>query len=106
LADWKLNIGQVLSNMSAFQNDNLVLRYGYIMQTITVDVTHRTTGLQTRPGTWNPSAVVTTFRSERKIRQRATPYGFGLDPKNFSESQWAILGALGMTMAPKILRTY
>jgi len=104
LVDWISDVGSIAKVASAFQKDGLVLRYGYVMCESETTVTYRATGLQTPTGVWNPGAVVTTFRSTRKERIRATPYGFGLNPASFTAGQWSILGALGMTKAPRILR--
>jgi hypothetical protein len=107
LGGWFSDIGQVINSASNFSNDNLVLRYGYLMTEYT---TRRelvqTGGLMNLTGTSYPSvpfecSAVYTTRS--KERFRATPYGFGADTSKFSDFQWSILGALGLTKAPHIL---
>jgi len=40
----------------------------------------------------------------KKERAKATPYGFGVDPATFSEWQWSILAALGLTLGPHKMR--
>lgn len=95
-ADWVSNIGDVMTNISAFQNDGLVMPYGYIMQQVTLEDEYHHHGAVTRYG----SHVIDTrqkFTTVVKFRKKATPYGFGLDPFGFSGRQWAILGALGLT---------
>ncbi len=104
LADWYVDIGSIISNASAFQQDKLVLRYGYLMQTSITDVVYRHADIPSPKGMWTPGSVVETFRYTRKERIRATPYGFGLSTAAFTPQKWAILGALGMTKAPGILR--
>lgn len=104
LIDWFGNLGTVLSNAEAFANDSLVLRYGYVMHEI-----HATRILTSEPvpvNTWNgrSAPILETYESVSKRRIRASPYGFGLDVESLSPSQWAILGALGMTKSPRILR--
>lgn len=96
-ADWVVNVGDVLSNISALSQDSLVIARAYIMCHST-----RETQLCTR----TPEGIVTqTFGTEYKIRRKATPYGFGLTPGAFSNRQWAILGALGITQgAPAFLK--
>jgi len=47
--------------------------------------------------------ISTSFRTTRKQRFRANPYGFARNPNSFSGKQWAILGALGLTKAPRRL---
>lgn len=106
LLDWYADIGSIISNASALQQDNLVMRYGYLMQTSITEVVYRHTDIPSLHGGWTPGAVVNTFRTTRKERIRATPYGFGLDTDLFTGSQWAILAALGMTKAPKTLRQF
>jgi len=95
-ADWKTNAGDVISNISAFSRDGLVLRWGYIMMDYTV------TDIHTRTVRFHNGAGVTSvqrFETRLKKRLKATPYGFGLDPdwKDFSSRQLAILGALGIS---------
>lgn len=104
LFDWFANLGTVLRNAEAFTEDSLVLRYGYLMHEI-----HATRYLVSRPvptNTWegHSAPILITYESVIKKRVRATPYGFGLDVRNFSPSKWAILGALGMTRSPGVLR--
>ncbi len=102
LSDWFLNVGSVLQTASSLQSDGLVIRYGYLMCTTTVDRIISASDVQSL-STWNPKAFVTTYRSTRKERVRSTPFGFGLTGAQITESQWAILGALGLTKAPRTL---
>jgi len=96
--DWVSNVGDLAHNVSAFQSDGLVMRYGYIMEetsiidTYTLDV-HLKTG-----ATYNLSQ---SFGTVSKIRKRATPYGFGLSYDGFSVRQWAIMAALGLSRSWK-----
>jgi hypothetical protein len=94
------NIGSNIANYSAFQQDGLVMRYGYVMRHV------RATRILTSQGTVfksGPSTpVVTTYQVVRKDRVQATPYGFGLNPSGFTAKQWAILGALGLSRAPGV----
>lgn len=99
--DWFSNVGDVLHNLSAFNQDHLVMRWGYIMHHQKVVMTNRwpaslLTGGYSTAGWWRAT-------SERKIRRRATPYGFGINLNSLSDYQWSILGALGMTKGPKLL---
>lgn len=103
LVDWKLNIGANISNAEALSNDNLVLRYGYLMirRESHIDYSWTTVNPQRNGG---PRLSGTQTHSViSKERVRATPYGFGSNPASFTDRQWAILGALGMTKAPKSL---
>lgn len=100
-ADWVTNIGDVIHNVSAFREDGLVMRYGYMMETITVTTTYALNGVRL----WNqpPLNLSQTFVVTSKTRRKATPYGFGLDPGTFSAKQWSIIAALGITKAPRSL---
>jgi len=102
LADWVGTIGISLENAELLSSDNLVLRYGYLMRQTTFQKTLRIAD----PGHIDRSIrdVSVTLRRVTKERRRATPYGFGLDTSAFNARQWAILGALGMTKAPRTLR--
>jgi hypothetical protein len=111
LVDWKTNVGDVMTNVSAFMQDGLVMQYGYMMETTISEVTYTlhprggfysvpggaATGTTSRSNGEKPSTLSQTFRTIRKYRRPATPYGFGMDPDGFSAQQWSILAALGMT---------
>lgn len=98
LADWKTNMGDVMTNISAFSRDSLVLRWGYVMETVTVTNSYTWTGTLLRVG---PKSFTQNFTTTVKKRVKATPYGFGLDSdwRSFTGRQVAILGALGITRA-------
>jgi hypothetical protein len=102
LSDWFLNVGDVISNMTSLQNDNLVLRYGYLMCETTLEVIYTAYGFKFT--SFNPGPLVTAYRQTRKSRYRATPFGFGLNPATFTPQQWAILGALALTKTPTSLK--
>lgn len=102
LADWVVNIGPVLTNVSAFANDGLVLRRGYIMQQTDYMVYDRLTGCSAVSGP-DISDIRATYRVVRKQRDKATPFGFGLNNALFTGRQWSILAALGITRAPRVL---
>lgn len=96
--DWQTNIGDVLHNISAFQDDGLVLRYGYVMCQTTLTKSFQVTGLvPSNPRSKAPSSLSWTRRSVVKQRKAATPYGFGILPQSLSVRQGAILAALGLT---------
>lgn len=99
--DWVTNAGAIIRNWSAFQNDGLVLRYGYVMERKTSVTQYTLEGVRFKSGrTLNISQAIT---SETKSRRRATPYGFGLNPQSFSAFQWSIIAALGISKAPRSL---
>lgn len=95
-ADWVTNAGDVISNLSAFSRDGLVLNWGYIMCDLTITDTHRL-----RTNFWNGGLHRSVQVLETRVKRRlpATPYGFGLDPdwKDLSDFQLSILGALGIS---------
>jgi hypothetical protein len=102
LADWYANIGDVISNVVSLQQDNLVIKYGYLMCETTLEVIYTASGFKFT--SFNPGPLVTAYRQTRKSRYRATPYGFGLNPASFTPQQWAILGALALTKTPSSLK--
>lgn len=100
--DWVSNIGDVMSNISRFSRDGLVMRWGYVMCTWKCTDTYTLTG-QSFNGLGTP-ALSQSFTTTVKKRVKATPYGFALDPATFTTRQWAILGALGISRAQGMLR--
>jgi hypothetical protein len=104
LVDWFVNIGPVFHNLSAFGQDGLVLRYGYLMHHSTRRVERSWANLTLpRGGDWPAGNRHAALSLESKRRIRATPYGFGLIVSSFTARQWAILGALGLTRTPGVL---
>jgi len=99
-ADWVTNIGDVMTNMSAFSKDRLVMPWGYVMQKISITDTHTlTAGLKSH----GMVSATQSFKTTVKKRVKATPYGFGLnsDWSSFTTRQLAILSALGITRAAR-----
>ena len=104
LVDWAVDIGGLLSLSTSFATDGLVLKYGYLMChtrafnrfTLQSGVTFTPSGFKTGP-------ISSTFFRETKERRKATPYGFGVDLDGLNPFQWSILGALGLTKAPRVL---
>jgi hypothetical protein len=104
LADWAFNIGDILANASYLSSDGLVMRYGYLMcHTRETNRFYIPDFDITFWGDAKPGTISASFTRESKERVRATPYGFALNPTGFTDRQWAILGALGLTRAPKSL---
>lgn len=98
-ADWVTNFGDVISNVSDFAADGLVLRYGYLMEHTIIKDTYTIVGASLEGyGDVTPS---NTFITEVKKRRQATPFGFGLDPGKFTPRQVAILAALGISRGPR-----
>lgn len=95
LTDWFANTGDVISNLQDFKTGELVLRYGYVMETTKVSDTYTHHFLT---GNKPPCGVTSlTFVTETKVRRPANPFGFGLSWNGLSPFQQAILAALGIT---------
>lgn len=86
LADWVANIGDVISNMTRFAQDGLVMPYGYLMAHQRVEDQY----------TFGEFGTLTRVR-EFKQRTQASPFGFGINPEALDVRQWSILGALGLS---------
>lgn len=102
LVDWFSDVGDIISNATHAVLDGQLLQYGYVMCETTQYSTITSHNLTSRTGQ-RFGDITTAFITRRKQRVKATPYGFGLNPDSFSAQQWAILGSLGMTRAPKTL---
>lgn len=99
-ADWVGNVGDIAHNVSAFASDGLSMQYGYLMQRKTVSITRTQTGVW--PANYaSPFNLVNTFGSETQSRIAASPFGFGLKFDTLSGRQQAIVGALGLSRAPR-----
>jgi len=101
-ADWFSNAGDVLSNVSSWKSDGLVMRYGYIMETSIVRHTYR----YVPTSNWDFSTPYTGVKHPiplliletiTKKRRRANPFGFGVSWTGLSPVQLAIAAALGLT---------
>lgn len=102
-ADWVGNMGDVFHNVSAFSHDGLVMRYGYVMREIRVTWTYDLNGVCFLSNE-GPHSIRQDFSTVLKMRTKATPFGFGLNPDlDFSNRQWAIIGALGLTKSDRKL---
>lgn len=95
LADWVTNTGDVISNLSDWATDGLVLRWGYIMEHCISTKTFTYVGTSPYIGGHLPRSL--TLVNESKRRLRATPFGFGITWEGFSPKQLSILAALGIT---------
>jgi hypothetical protein len=94
-ADWFANTGDLITNMTRFSEDGLVMPYGYMMELSTCQTTYRMKNVT--PKGYNIPDLTQVFRHLVKYRRQATPYGFGLNENQFSSRQWAILAALGLS---------
>ena len=108
--DWFTNVGDVLSNISAFAAAGLVMRYGYMMEeTISTYYTQYGdfTYLRLKSGSKSEATTVKGGRCASgvqtitKARCPANPFGFGIGWEGLSPTQLAITAALGITRALK-----
>lgn len=97
LADWVGNTGDVLANISAMSADDLVMRYGYLMQETVMTVTSTHHGVKTHGYGVMPEIITGSATFSRKTRVPASPFGFGLTASEFSPRQVAVLAALGIS---------
>lgn len=89
--DWFANTGDLLTNVSNFQQDGLVLQYGYAMAEETLQTF-------TAAGTQGTSRSTTRFREQKRAKRiPANPYGFSATLSTLTGRQLAIIGALGLT---------
>lgn len=90
LLDWFANVGDLISNVTAFQQQGLQLDYGYmaVKQVRKFTANYRLT--------YNGSVYdgFVLLSGERKRRIRATPYGFGLTFSGLTPTRQAILASL------------
>jgi len=96
LLDWFVDVGNAMSAADLLTSDNLVMRWGYLMRQTDV---FRTIRVPSNLG--GGTTFINTYRSTRKERWKASPYGFGVNSDAFTPRQWAILAALGMTKTPR-----
>jgi hypothetical protein len=93
--DWFSNIGTSLENWSNWAIDGQVLLYGYVMEHTIASNTYTWVGPTGFASDSIPPTV--TLSCERKVRRRASPYGFGIAWEQLSPRQIAIATSLGVT---------
>lgn len=96
-ADWFTNTGDVITNISRFSDDSLVMPYGYMMENSLRIETYRMRNVT--PKGYNIPDLTEVFTNNVKYRIQATPYGFGFDLGDLSLRQQAIIAALGLSRA-------
>jgi len=104
LCDWWTNIGNILAFGAAQSQFGLVMNYGYVMHHYSVERSCVITGLRTKQLEPLPAFVSHDTMYQKKTRMRANPFGFGVSTESLTASQWAILGALGLSNGPGLLR--
>ncbi len=95
--DWFTNTGDVITNISRFSDDSLVMPYGYMMETSIREVTYDM--LDVTPTGYHIPHLTQTFTTTVKVRRQATPYGFGINLADLTARQLAIIAALGLSRA-------
>lgn len=96
LVDYKTSIGAALSNLDSFAQDGLLMPYGYIMHHQQVETEYTWKGDVKEHGSWRSYASTYTVTTERKMRQPANPFGFGIVPGDLTPRQLSIIAALGL----------
>jgi len=92
--DWFSNVGDVVSNVSSWTDDHLVMRYGYLMEHTIVKDTYTRDPSPFKNGAGTGSISLIT---ETKQRVRANPFGFGITWEGLSPFQLSIAAALGIS---------
>lgn len=96
-ADWFSNSGDVVSNLSSWAVDGLVLKWGYMMEHTVQSVTYTLAGAPCRYKPYGSTvAMPVTSWLETKKRVKATPFGFEVTWNGLSPRQLAISAALGI----------
>jgi len=93
--DWFTNTGDVVSNLTDWAFDGLVMRYGYMMEHTIVSDSY----VSTRGGHRGLAEGIAGFTlvTETKVRRRANPFGFGVSWDGLSPFQLSIAAALGLS---------
>lgn len=99
LADWCIHLGASITNATAFGAGRQNVDYAYVTLKI-----RALTQVPVKAGTINAgnglsyttNGGVAKFLALTTVRDRATPYGFGVELPSLTGSQMAILAALGL----------
>lgn len=97
LADWFANVGDVVANFTAIGSDNLLMRYGYLMQEAKQVWLHQHFGVSIPSEGISNATLSGTFTQSAKTRIGASPFGFGLTSQDLDARQIAILASIGFT---------
>lgn len=93
--DWFANVGNVLDAFDNLTTDGLVMPYAYIMEEKSHEKVWTNRGVEYKSYE-GPQTFTQTYVTTTKVREAATPWGFGFDMHNMTARQWAILVALGL----------
>lgn len=97
LMDWVADFGTVLDNAVATGTDHCVTKYAYNMVEDNFTTSTLVSGVRSLDGDSLPAFVAGDTTLTRKCRDRATPFGFGVDTAGLTSFQWSILAALGLS---------
>lgn len=119
LSDWFFNVGDIVSNLTSNSVDSEAMGGGFVMHkdvlsyAITTDIQwdgyHHAEGSSfNEEAIIPPGASLCSYSNIRvnKLRQQASPFGFGLRPGDFTNRQAAILLALGISSKRNPTRHY
>jgi hypothetical protein len=95
LLDWFVNLGDLVSNFTAFQQHGLQLDYGYM----SCFVERRFTALYQVTSYGSVINGLSSLTSQYHRRIRATPFGFGSTFDGLSPTQTSILAALATSFS-------
>lgn len=98
-ADWVTNIGDVLTNLSMYQSDGLLMRFGYVMERKIElhEYVHRGSVAKLFGGGTQQVNLRQRIWVETQRRRPATPFGFGLELSGLTGRQQAIMAALAIS---------
>ncbi len=99
LVDWFTNLGDLIENLSPGVADRCAADYLYVMrQKETIRTQYSRGRFRGAAGVPNFTLEGTsTSRAFVKTRVMGNPFGFGANPNDLTGTQWAILGALGLS---------
>jgi hypothetical protein len=95
--DWFSNTGHVINNVTNFANQGLVMRYGYMMEEHSMNITNSGSPVAGSPVT-ACSPPPSHYNLVSKVRRGANPFGFGISVGGLSATQIAIAAALGISL--------
>ncbi len=95
LADWSTTVGASASNLTNILYDGLTSRYAYVMVEEKSSTTYNMQGCTLYDGSVLSGRQTLSY--EMKFRAPGYSFGFALKPSDYSDKQWAILAALGIS---------
>lgn len=98
--DWFANVGNVLDAFDNLTTDGLQMPYAYIMEETSHELEWTNRGVEYASYSGSPT-LTQTYTTTCKVREPATPWGFGFDMSSMTARQWAILVALGLVRGNK-----